>query len=92
MKHLMQDLDTSDDSFSYTLLGESEAFYIVDRSGYLTQRGEQIGKFCLRDRHWYLVLDNGTVFEGTNFGTFKLPEFELFILSKLANESLEQAK
>lgn len=86
MKYLKQDLNTSDDSFSYTLLGESEPLYRVDSSGYLTERGEQIGKFCLRDRHWDLVLDNGTVFEGTAFGTFKLPEFEIFILSKLVNQ------
>jgi hypothetical protein len=52
MKHLKQDLNTSDDSFSYTLPGESEPLYRVDSSGYLTERGEQIGKFCLRGKHW----------------------------------------
>jgi hypothetical protein len=86
MKYLKQDLDTSDDSFSYTLLGESVPLYRVDSSGYLTKRGEQIGKFCLRDQHWDLILDDGSVFEGTQFGTFKLPEFELFVLSKLVNQ------
>jgi len=86
VKYLSQDLDTCDDSFSYTLFGESEPLYRVDSSGYLTERGEQIGEFCLRDKHWDLVLDSGTIFEGTAFGTFKLPEFELFILTKLANQ------
>lgn len=87
MKYLKQDLDTSDDSFSYTLFGETEPLYVVDSSGYLTERGEHIGKFCLRDGHWDLVLDNGVTHEGTSSGTFKLPEFELFILTKLANQT-----
>lgn len=87
MKYLRQTLDTSNDSFSYSLFGETEPLYVVDSSGYLTERGEQIGKFRLREGHWDLLLDSGVTFEGTAFGTFKLPEFELFILSKLANKT-----
>lgn len=90
MKPLMQDLDTSDDSFSYTLLGETDPLYRVDSNGYLTKRGLQIGKFCLRADHWDLVLDDGTVYQGLDFGTFYLPEFELHILSRLANKRKTQ--
>lgn len=82
----MQDLNTRDDSFSYTLLGESDPLYRVDSNGYLTERGQQIGKFCLSDKHWDLRLDNGVVHEGKKFGLFKLPEFEHSILTILANQ------
>lgn len=87
MKTLMQHLDTKDDSFSYTLLGETDPLYRVDSSGYLTERGVQIGKFCLRGKVWDLVLADGKVFHGLDFGMFGLPEFEHYILSKLANQT-----
>ena len=49
MKRLHQALCTKTDSFSYTVAGEETPIYHVDSSGYLSERGKAIGKFCLGD-------------------------------------------
>lgn len=85
MKRLIQHLDTSTDSFSYTVLGEDEPLYLVDSSGYLTSKGVEIGKFVLRDNQWHLRIDDVIVDSGPQNGLFKLPEFELKALTEMVN-------
>lgn len=86
MKRLIQELNTVDDSFSYTVAGESEPTYKVDSHGYLTEKGKEIGKFRLIDNHWHLYLDNVLYdISGPPFGLFYLPEFELKVLTELIN-------
>lgn len=90
MKRLKQDLNTSDDSFSYTLIGEAEPLYRVDNDGRLTKSGVEIGKFVLGDNQWHLCIDGVMVDSGPQNGLFKLPEFELKALTSLVN--LEPSK
>lgn len=77
MKRLQQTLCTKTDSFSYTVFGESEARYHVDSSGYLTENGRVIGKFCLHGQPYM---------HGPENGLFGLPEFELKALTHLVNQ------
>lgn len=91
MKRLEQNLDTSDDSFSYTVIGESEPLYRVDSSGYLTEKGIQIGKFNLGiNSQWHLRIGGDLFISGPEDGLFYLPEFELKALTALLN--LERAE
>jgi hypothetical protein len=85
MKYLKQSLNTKDDSFSYTLMGETTPLYKVDSSGYLTEEGKQIGKFKLGDNQWHLHLDGELFMSGPPNGLFYLPEFELKALTALVN-------
>lgn len=86
MKHLQQSFDFSDDSISYTILGESDPVYRVDSSGYLTKAGVQLGKFRLAGKRWDLYLDGKLFMRGPPDGLFKLPEFELKALTALVNQ------
>lgn len=91
IKRLEQYLDTSDDSFSYTVIGDDEPLYHVDSSGYLTEKGAQIGKFHLgANSQWHLRIGNEPFMSGPEGGLFYLPEFELKALTALLN--LERAK
>lgn len=92
MKYLKQSFDFSDDSISYTLNGETEPTYRVDSSGYLTKKGESIGKFTLGDQQWHLHIDDKLYMSGPPNGLFKLPEFELNALTKLVNEVQDVAQ
>lgn len=85
MKRLKQELDTSDDSFSYTVIGEARPIYFVDRHANLFSCGEQIGYFKLGDNQWHLYVNDGLCMSGPENGLFKLPEFELKALTALLN-------
>lgn len=86
MKRLKQTLCTIADSFSYTVIGEGEPTYHVDRDGYVSERGNAIGKFCLGDKQWHLKIDGVIVDSGPENGLFYLPEFELRSLTALINK------
>lgn len=88
MKHLNQVLDTLDDSFTYTVGGETEPTYRVDSDGYLhdIKKGEYIGKFKLGNAQWHLYIGDTLFMEGPENGLFKLPEFELKALTALVNQ------
>lgn len=86
MKKLRQTLCTKTDSFSYTVVGEDEPFYVVDSCGYLRERGDVIGKFCLADNQWKLRINGEIVDSGPEKGLFYLPEFELIALTSLINK------
>lgn len=85
MKYLHQKLHTSDDSFTYTVMGETEPHYRVDCHGYLMRGNDCIGKFTLRGEQWHLIMDGVTVASGPEKGLHKLPEFELKALTDLYN-------
>ena len=85
MKRLQQTLCTKTDSFSYTVVGEETPIYRVDSSGYLSERGKEIGKFDLGDKQWHLRIDGAIVDSGPENGLFYLPEFELRALTALVN-------
>lgn len=87
MKRLQQTLCMKTDSFSYTVAGEEEPTYHVDSSGYLSERGKSIGKFCLGDNQWHLHIDGEVVDSGPKNGLFYLPEFELISLTALINKA-----
>lgn len=87
MKRLQQTLCTKTDSFSYTVAGEETPIYHVDSSGYLSERGKSIGKFCLGDNQWHLRVDGVIVDSGPENGMFYLPEFELRALTALINKA-----
>lgn len=87
MKQLQQTFCTKTDSFSYTVVGEDAPMYHVDSSGYLSERGKDIGKFCLRDNQWHLRIDGVIVDCGPENGLFYLPEFELRALTALINKA-----
>lgn len=86
MKYLRQSFDFDDDSISYTVLGETDPLYRVDSSGHLTEKGKQIGKFMLGENQWHLYLDGQLPISGPENGLFKLPEFELKVLTELVNQ------
>ena len=87
MKHLQQSLNTSDDSFTYTVSGETEASYLVDSDGYLhdMKANRIIGKFKLGNDQWHLYIDDNLFMSGPPNGLFNLPEFEQEALTKLVN-------
>ena len=87
MKRLHQTLCTKTDSFSYTVFGEEAPIYHVDSSGYLSELGKQIGKFCLVGNRWHLRIDGVIVDLGPDNGMFYLPEFELRSLTALINKA-----
>ena len=87
MKRLQQTLCTQTDSFSYTVVGEETPIYHVDSSGYLSERGKEIGEFCLGDNQWHLRIDGVIVDSGPANGMFYLPEFELKALTALINKT-----
>lgn len=87
MKRLQQTLCTKTDSFSYTVLGEDTPIYHVDSQGYLSKRGEAIGKFCLGGNQWHLRIGEAIVDSGPENGLFYLPEFELRALTALINKA-----
>ena len=87
MKRLQQTLCTKTDSFSYTVIGEETPIYHVDSSGYLSERGKAIGKFCLGDTQWHLRIDGVIVDSGPENGLFYLPEFEVRALTALINKA-----
>lgn len=78
-----QVLDTSDDSISYINRETGEQLFVVDSCGYLTNNGEDIGKFCLKDDRWFLKIDGEVFAEAPPNSLSKLPEFELFCVIKL---------
>lgn len=86
MKHLIQTLDTSNDSFSYTITGAQTPLYVVDSSGYLFENGKQIGKFRLSDNQWHLDINDKLFMDGPKNALFSLPEFELKALTALLNQ------
>jgi hypothetical protein len=85
MKRLNQELNTFDDSFTYTVVGEVEPIYWVDSNGYLISKGVEIGKFRISGDQWQLHLDTTGVYMTSTQGLFKLPEFELKALTALVN-------
>lgn len=88
MKRLQQTLCTKTDSFSYTVVGESEPRYRVDSSGYLTdEKSRVIGKFCLYGQRWELLLNGQPNMQGPENSLFGLPEFELKALTALINKA-----
>lgn len=86
MKRLLQELNTQDDSFTYTVRGESEPTYKVDSNAYLTRKGVTIGKYTLGENQWHLYLDDILFMSGPPNGLFMLPEFELKSLTALINQ------
>jgi hypothetical protein len=88
MKHLQQSLNTDDDSFTYTVSGETEPSYLVDSNGclYDMKINKQIGKYKLGKDQWSLYLDDTLFMEGPSNGLFYLPEFELKSLTALINQ------
>ena len=86
MKRLQQTLCARTDSFSYTVIGEEDPTYHVDSSGYLSERGNEIGKFCLVENQWHLQIGGVVVDSGPENGLFYLPEFELRSLTTLINK------
>lgn len=86
MKHLQQSLNTDDDSFTYTVSGETEPRYRVDSNANLFEHGMYIGKYKLGDGQWHLYLDDVLYMSGPPNGLFKLPEFELKSLTALVNQ------
>jgi hypothetical protein len=92
MKYLKQSFDFADDSISYTVFGETDPLYRVDSSGYLTEKGEEIGKFTLGQQQWHLYIKGAHYMSGPPNGLHKLPEFELKALTKLVNEVQDVAQ
>lgn len=88
MKRLHQVLCTKTDSFSYTVVGETDPTYKVDSSGCLFEKGKEIGRFRLQGgNQWYLVLEGQGVFmNGPPNSLFGLPEFEFKALTNLINQ------
>ena len=85
MKRLKQELCTHTDSFTYTVVGEKAPRYHVDSSGWLTENGEALGKFCLADNRWHLRINDVVVDSSPPNSLFLLPEFELKVLTDLVN-------
>lgn len=88
MKRLQQSLNTDDDSFTYTVVGETEPSYRVDSNAYLhdLKSGTVIGKYKLDDNQWHLLI-GGVLLKSSGPNTmFKLPEFELETLTVLVNQ------
>lgn len=89
MKRLQQTLCSKTDSFSYTVIGESDPIYKVDSNGCLFEKGKEIGRFRLQgDNQWYLVIEGQGVFmNGPPNSLFGLPKFELKALTNLVNQA-----
>lgn len=91
MHRLQQKLDVTDDSFTYTLLGEIEPLYRVDSEGYLHKAGEIIGKFKLANNQWDLYISDILFMSSPANQLFYLPEFELKALTALVNQKRPSA-
>lgn len=85
MKRLKQELNTQDDSFSYTVLGESEPTYKVDSGAKLYEKGVHIGDYRLRHDQWHLYIQGELIDSSLPNTLFYLPEFELKSLTELVN-------
>lgn len=87
MKRLIQDLNTQDDSFTYTVRGESEPTYRVDSNANLIdlKQGKTIGKYKLMHDQWHLYIDDVLIDSSGVNTLFHLPEFELKTLTALIN-------
>lgn len=85
MKHLIQVLNTKDDSFSYTVEGESVPTYVVDNSASLYENGVRIGEYRLKNNSWHLYIKNALIASSRRDTLFNLPEFELETLTTLIN-------
>lgn len=88
MKHLYQHLNTNDDSFTYTVSGESEPTYKVDSSANLIdcKQGKVIGRYKLSSNAWHLYINDVLIESSPPGSTFYLPEFELKSLTALVNQ------
>lgn len=88
MKRLRQDLNTRDDSFTYTVIGESEPTYRVDRSANLIdlKQAKTIGHYKLSSNAWHLYVNDVLIESSPPGSTFYLPEFELKTLTALVNK------
>lgn len=90
MIRLNQVLNTTDDSFSYFVSGESEPTYLVDSDANLIhckrESGTVIGRYKLGSNQWHLYLDDVLFMSGPPNGLFMLPEFELKSLTALINQ------
>lgn len=88
MKRLIQQLNTQDDSFSYTVMGEREPTYKVDSNAELIdmKEGRHIGKFKLKGNAWHLYINDVLIESSPPGSTFYLPEFELKSLTELVNK------
>lgn len=86
MKRLKQELNTQDDSFTYTVLGESEPTYKVDAGARLFEKGVHIGDYRMRQEQWHLYINGESVMHSEPNSLFKLPEFELKSLTALINK------
>lgn len=86
MKRLIQKLNTQDDSFSYTVMDESEPTYKVDSGARLYEKGKHIGDYRLRNDSWHLYIDGELVKSSLPNTLFHLPEFELKSLTELVNK------
>lgn len=91
MKHLSQKLCTVEDSFTYTVIGESEPTYVVNSDARLYERGTHIGDYRLQDDRWDLYVHGDLYMKGTPNSMFKLPEFELKSLTALVNQERPSA-
>ncbi|WOZ57587.1 hypothetical protein [Pseudomonas phage vB_PseuGesM_254] len=86
MKRLIQYLNTQDDSFTYTVRGESEPTYRVDSGGRLYKKGKHIGDYRLQHDCWHLYIDGQLVSSSLPNTLFYLPEFELKSLTTMINQ------
>ncbi|UAV84652.1 hypothetical protein PHB09_157 [Pseudomonas phage PHB09] len=90
MVMLNQKLNTKDDSFTYTLPGDSEPLFKVDNNAALYLFGKQIGKYKLANNEWQLWID-GVLLDTSGADTlFYLPEFELDSLNQILEKSSAQ--
>lgn len=85
MKRLIQQLNTQDDSFTYTVLGESEPTYKVDSGAKLYEKGVHIGDYRLRHDQWHLYVKGELFMTSPPNSLFMLPEFEQRSLTELVN-------
>ena len=86
MKRLIQELNTQDDSFTYTVRGESEPTYKVDSNARLFKKGKHIGDYRLQHDSWHLYIEGQLVKSSLPNTLFYLPEFELKTLTELINQ------
>ena len=88
MKRLRQELNTRDDSFTYTVIGEGEPAYKVDSSANLIdlKQGKTIGRYKLSSNAWHLYVNDVLIESSPAGSTFYLPEFELKTLTAMVNK------
>lgn len=88
MKRLRQELNTKDDSFTYTVVGESEPSYKVDSNANLIdlKQCKTIGRYKLSSNAWHLYINDELIDSSLPGTTFYLPEFEMITLTALVNK------